>query len=241
MGIYVDNANVQFENANSLRAYPFAEDSSLVDKDGRELPRDVVVDVHMVVPCDLQNVGRKAERGRISTVRMTSVHLSPSMVSVCFFSEAEGMNRAMSATVDRSNFVPYSPVRLEKLIGSEDIGGIVTFGDIDFPGFPETYFFEQATVHPGCVAASRPVPLRKFVDLRNGDTVLGDARIRFSGYVDTARKGGSLTLSLKSGASTSLASDCEHVTGYSMCGATPIETINGIRPDADGNIVLWFH
>ena len=239
MATYVDNSLAQFENTNSLRSYPFENGVALVDSNKVEVSRDVVVDLHLVVPgevpedtivpCDLP------------VVRMTSLHLSPYMVSVCFSVGDGSGSCALSATVSTSNFKPYSPVRLEKLIGAEDIGGIVTFGDIQFPGNPETHFFDNAIVHRGCVSIARPVRLRKFIDKGSGESLYGDVKIRFSGYVDSVMDGNSCKLSLKEGAYDELASSCSDTSTADVCGATPIKTINGVLPDSDGNIVLWFH
>ncbi len=250
MADYVDHGLAQFENVNALRGYPFESDVQLVSRDGRTLSRDVVVDVHLVVPHPFERpVARQDDSDEwddvdempLPVVRMSSIHLSPKMVSVCFVASVGGVSHALAATVETSSLVPYSPVRLEKLYGEEDIGGLVTFGDIDLPGFPETYRFDDAVVLPCCVAVVRPTPLRKFTDLRSGDTVSGDSKIVFSSYVKAYRDGRKFTLRLADGAADVLASECAAADGYESCGATPITTINGISPDEHGNIVLWFH
>ena len=242
MSAYIHMAAAQFENANALRSYPFRDGSTLVDDLGRRLPDNVVADLHMFVPADMEDgVGVAAPE-----VRMTSVHLSQSMVSVCFVSRFGGMSSALSVTVAAANLRPYVPYRMDKLAGAYDIGGIVTFGEIDLPGFPETYRFDPlgsaAVVHPCCVAAAKPAGLRSFVDRRSGERVSGDVEVGFSGYVDAEKNGKSFRLSLSEGAASELASTCRALSdGVGPCGATPIRTINGIRPDEDGNIVLWFH
>ena len=233
MSVYTDMASAQFENVNGLRSYPFAEGSTLEARDGKILPENVVVDLHMVVP--------SAGAALPVVVRMSSVHISPYMVSVCFTSTYWGKDVAASVTVARDRFSPYVPYMLGKLAGTEDMGGVVTFGDLEFPAFPETYFLPGAVVHPCCVAPARPVGLKRFVDERSGESVSGDAEIVFSGYVDAKRSGRSFSLSLADGAERTLASECASITGPEACGATPIASINGVRPDSDGNIVLWFH
>lgn len=244
MGVYVDMAYAQFENVNSLRMYPFADGSSLVDKDGKELTRDAVVDLHMVVPSGLEVPSDILDQSALPSVSMTSMHISEHMVSVCF----RCGDSALSVTVSRDNFRPYFPYRLDKLVGSDDIGGVVTFGDIDFPGSPDTYFFRDRyegdvgiIVHPCCVAVSKPPALRRFIDPRSGESVSGDVEIDFSGYVKSVKSGKSFHLSLEDGADVDLASECAKASGADVCGATPIVSINGVRPDENGNIVLWFH
>lgn len=232
MSVFVDNAVPQFENVNGLRKFPFSEDSSLVDRDGKELPQDAVVDLHMVVPAD---------EGSVPDVRLVSAHLSRAMVSVCFRSVAAGRTCAMSVMVAGEDFAPYRPYMLRPLYGSEDIGGVVTFGDMDLTTCPMTYFLEDAVVHPCCIAQSRPAGLRGIVDPRSGGELFGDARLSFSGHVESVIKDGMFSLSLSEESRANLASECAGGSEAGMCGATPIASINGVRPDADGNIVLWFH
>lgn len=245
MAVYVDMAAAQFENTNELRMYPFSDGASLKDRIGRELPRDIVVDVHMVVPCQVSNPSSGKEDLPAPVVRLSSVHISESMVSACFVSELAGESgkaiSAVSVSVAADRFRPFQPYMMEKLAGSSDIGGIVTFGNVDFRGFPDTYFLDGAVLHPCCISYARPAALRSFVDLRNKTSARGDVEIGFSGYVDAERSGNSYRLSLQDGAAEALMSSCAVSTGDDACGATPITSINGIRPDADGNIVLWFH
>lgn len=238
MSDYSETAVAQFENVNSLRSYPFQDGCRLVDNLGRTLPQNVIVDLHMFVPVGIQSCSPR--------VSMTSVHLSQSMVSVCFVSEACGTSGALSVTVSADNLRPYVPYRLEKLVGSYDIGGVVTFGEMELPGFPETYLFDMedrnAEVHPCCVSAGKPASLRSFIDRRSGNRVSGDVNISFSRHIESSKSGKSFRLSLSEGSASELMSKCSGLSeSTDICGATPIRSINGVRPDADGNIVLWFH
>ena len=79
------------------------------------------------------------------------------------------------------------------------------------------------------------------MDRRSGESLSGDVQIDFSGYVNSEKSGKSFRLALDDGASVELASECAKVSGADACGATPIVSINGVRPDENGNIVLWFH
>lgn len=231
-----DIRDAQFENENSLRLYPFSEISRMSDCSGDTLPQGYVVDLHMAVPLD-------GDGGSLQKAYMTSFHVSRGMVSACF----QSGKSAMSVTVSSSSFRPYFPYRLESLVGSEDAGGIVTFGEIDFDVSAKTYFMKDsdgiptAEVHPCCVIARRPAGLRKIVDPRSGESVSGDVSITFSGYVDAAGSDGSVKLSLQDGAAYTLSSECLKSSMSDPCGATPISSINGVSPDSDGNIVLWFH
>jgi hypothetical protein len=239
MAVREDLAAAQFENVNSMRRYPFSDACPMSDRNGRTLPENAIVDLHVVVPADMEGSGRGFSAVEFPEVRLASFHVSPSMVSACFTSGAA----ALSVTVSARSFRPYFPYRLESLAGTENSGGAVTFGDMEIPGFPETYFFDagSAVVHPCCVALAKPPALRRFVDRRSGETVSGDVEIRFSGYVASGMDDGAFSLSLNDGAAEALASECSRTSGAEACGATPIRSINGVRPDEDGNIVLWFH
>lgn len=234
-------AVAQFENVNSLRPYPFAEGSSLTDRDGVGIPMGAIADLHLAVPCPMQAQASGFSPLPVPEVRLSSMHLSRSLVSVCFTSWNGVERGALSAIVASASFRPYFPYALRPLAGSSDMGGVVTFGDIDLPEIPETHFLDSAIVHPCCVTAMRPARLRGICDPRSGESVAGDVRMAFSGYVDVARDGSSISLSLKDGGASALASECAQASGSDVCGATPIVSMNGVRPDADGNIVLWFH
>lgn len=233
MALYVDTAAAQFENVNSLRSYPFSDGCRLVDRGGSVLTNDAVVDVRIFAPA--------SHDGERPSVKMTSFHMSGSMVSVCFSSESESGKCALAAIVSAEDFRPYFPYRLEKLAGTLDAGGVVTFGNIEFPGFPKTYFFDDATVHPCCVVLSRPAGLRSIFDPRSGESLNGDVEMSFSGHVVSERKGKSFSLKIEDDSRSQLSSECRPGPGVGVCGATPIRSINGVAPDDDGNIVLWFH
>ena len=230
----------QFENTNEGRAYPFAEDASLVATSGSELPDDVIVDLHLMVPDD---AGDSSSSGSVSAF-VSSVHLSSALVSVCIrIRRGSAFLGALSVHMKASDVVPYRPYRMEKLIGAEDVGGILTFGSFDHPERPKTYFFNEthATISDGCLGRYQPPRLRAFLDPRTGEKVSGDVSIAFSDYITVTRSGEKVRLGLADGASDVLMSGCAKGLPVNGCGATPIETINGIRPDASNRIVLWFH
>ena len=144
------NGVMQFENVNLLRSYPFAENAVLTSTDGRTLPDGAIVDMRLVLPYS-ESV----------SAELASVHLSTGMVSACVRIVDSGRTvAALSATISAANFKPYTPFRMEKLAGAEDVGGIVTFGDVEMPFSPETYFFSSVKVHPGCIVAFTPPKLR---------------------------------------------------------------------------------
>lgn len=150
----------------------------------------------------------------------------------------------LSVVVKASDFESYRPYRLEQLSGSEDIGGIVTFGNIEFPERPVTYRFLQnfVPITESAMARYEPARLRKLIDPRTGESVSGDVRLDFSAAVDASvDPDGRIRLSLQDAAREGLLSDCDRNRPKNACGATPISSINGTAPDADKRIVIWFH
>lgn len=230
MSSFANGGAIQFENANSLRAYPFSEGTEFVSTDGRTPPEGSIVDLHLVVPF---SATARAE--------LASIHLSESMVSACVkIMDGDVVTAALSATIRGEDLVPYMPTRMEPLSGRSDAAGIVTFGDVELPSSPETYFFSGVQVHPCCVAMLRPPGVRKIVDPRSGEEASGDVDVGFSGYVSASRTGRSVKLLLADGAKE-LSSSCARDLPLNMCGAEPITSINGVKPDSSGTIVLWFH
>lgn len=233
MSVYVDMESAQFENVNELRLYPFSEGGSLLDRSGKELPLGFISDARFVI--------QSSENGERPTVRLSSAHVSAAMISACFVVCSDGVKTSMSVTVSYKSFKPYFPYRLEPLAGSSCAGGVVSFGEIEPGNSPETYFLDNAVIHPCCVSEIERPGVTRFVDQRSGETVSGDVKISFSGYVGASSDGNKFRLYLEDGAGSELASECAKITGSEACGATPIYSINGVRPDDDGNIVLWFH
>ena len=220
---------IQFENANEGRSYPFEDDAVLESDSGAVLPDEVVADMHLVIP-------------RGTSARLSSAYISPHMVSICV-SVHGSREAAMSCIVKASELVAYTPYRLEKLTGSEDVGGIVTFGKIDFQAAAGSYRFSAKRIGIAESAVSRytPARLRRIVDPRTGKSVSGDVDIDFSTYIEASRLDGGVRLSLSEGANDVLLSKCYRDVVDNPCGATPIERINGVKSDDKRRIVLWFH
>ena len=152
-------------------------------------------------------------------------------------------SQSLSVIIRASDFEPYMPYRLEPLNGTHDIGGLVTFGQIDFPEEPMTYKFDDIAVPvlDSAVARYEPAKVRGFLDPRTGEVLTGDVRLGFSTAVESKREGSGVRLDLDPTARENLLSDCDRNRPVNTCGATPIRSINGIRSDEQKRIVIWFH
>ena len=220
---------IQFENANEGRSYPFADDESLVCSDGTRMPEGILADMKLVVP-------------EGSSARVSSVHVSSGMVSVCVSVATPSGVNALSATVATSSLKPYVPYRMSMLEGSEDVGGAVTFGDFEVPPVPTTYrFTEGARLEDSVVAEYRPAGLRGFLDPRTGEIARGDVQISFSSHIESKMSDTGVSLSLLPGSAELLATDCDRNRPVNVCGSTTVTSINGVEPDDSSRIVIWFH
>lgn len=230
LGVYTPGV-IQFENANEGRAYPFAENASLEAEDGKILNPEVITDVHLVIP-------------KQASAFLSSVYISEKIISACIkvtFKDKEPS--ALSVIVKFEDFQPYTPYRLEKLTGGEDIGGVITFGSIrpeDYGGtyrFPDNaLYFEDSTV-----SKFTPAKVRSFIDDRSGNSINGDVTLKFSSYLIPYKEEGALKLKLTEGAKETLLTKCDREKDINACGATPITSINGVAPDSKDRIVIWFH
>ena len=231
----VEPGIIQFENANEGRSYPFMDDSILIADNGAVLPDNLITDLHLVIP-------------KGTNAYLSSVYVSTNMVSVCIrvtkSEDTLGTSvMAMSCTVSSGDMLPYVPYRLEKLTGSEDISGVVTFGSIDFRSARGTYRFTNNTIGIVDSAISKYIPagLRRFIDPRTGESVSGDVSISFPSYVSVEKTPEGIKLNISEAANNLLMSECDKTSTDNPCGATPVTSINGIPPDDKKRIVLWFH
>lgn len=222
---------IQFENANEGRSYPFSDETVLEADNGLVLPDNIISDLHITAP-------------KGCSAKLSSVYISKHMVSVCISITKNGTNvAALSCVVKTEVFEPYIPYRLEKLTGSEDVGGVVTFGQIDFADSAGSYKYtnHQVEFADSTVLKYTPAKLRKIIDDRTGESVNGDVAIDFSAYIKASKESDGVKLSLTENARKILLSDCDKNRVTNPCGADPIEKINGIESDSKKRIVIWFH
>ena len=184
MAVHEHVSVAQFEHVNALRKFPFSDGSSRIDRYGRELPEDFLVDAHMVIPVKFGNPESGIDSCEWS-VRMTSAHISRNMISSCFVFERSGKTSAMSVTVASADFKPFYPYRLEKLAGTEDFGGIVTFGNV----MTSPYLFNLCAERGVCVSmfSEHGKFLARVEGPVSGNVLLRLAQMR--AYEDKERKG----------------------------------------------------
>ena len=217
----------QWESGNLSTRFPFEDDS------GPEgYPFDAIVDACIVVPSESEPSSDKVHVG--------CLHISSSMVSVMIY---VGGRPALHCKVTRSRFEPFSSVQLESIYGN--CSGFISFGDIRFESFSRPVVL-RSMVPVSESAVVRPVVgrLRKFIQPARGEEASGIVGVVVpegvsmsvdpeEGHTSTVR------FSLGGQALSNVLVSCdksEPVPGSLM----PVQTINGMPPDANGRIAIVF-
>lgn len=220
-------AELQWENENEGRFHPFESDQTV------EFDRSVVVDLSVMVPYSES----------LPKVRMTSMHVGPGLVSASF---SDGTN-AMVCSVPMASFEPYRPYTMRAVSGA--CGGMCTFGDVD-PSSPVNAKFgdDGPAVLESVVSRIHVGELKRFVDDASGESVTGDVVIEFPtdatvdvGYTSEESGYQYIRVGPSQALDDQIVSPCDSSDGELRAGETsPIRSINGVFPDANGRIALVF-
>ena len=220
-----DTVFTQWENGNSLRKFPFAETSSLVSTDGKELPDNIITDLLLFFP-------HSEHQPELSCVK-----LSPGAVFVAIVLDG---NLIASCIVPRKGFEPYVPYPMDGVPGTS---GYITFGNILWPDEEILYKFTDAVVDvKACVSVHQP-GVTAFVDDVSGEELSGVVSIEIPAFMTasvTHSDDGShhVSFDLTNDGNLMLATPCHAGTDEEVCGVPIIRSICGVKPDNDGMILL---
>lgn len=115
--------NIQWENYNSQTKYPFRDTATCVDNSGNELPKDVIVDMHIWYP--VTNSISSTETHRIF---VTSVTVSPNLVSVTFgLDDGSGDLIPLGAISVGPTVIPYKNYAISPFV--DGFAGWIAFGE----------------------------------------------------------------------------------------------------------------
>ena len=246
--------NNDWYNLNSTRQYPL-DDNATGDTDSTgSLPSNIIVDCHMRFPL---------LAGKFAYI--SSVNVTENLVSVTFLAaqtvSAEKDSAAPHvvsefgplAVVTVQNPVEYRPYPLEELYPG--VGGWIVFGSgIHEPYRADFTTPEQAFITPGAARWYRGLPVPSVQKEGVADTLTGLVRLKGSNTVSiTAPAAGrvingvtrrAIVIAVKDGlgllALSDLIGPCGQRPESRTCDALPIEYINTVDPDCDGNIDIRF-
>lgn len=245
----------QFENENELRKYPFEETASLVDDDGNSLLDSILVDASFcivnrssIVTGEWQTMGPEV----VPDVFLSSLHISGGIVSVSIV--AKPVNLApysMVGTYARKEITPFTPIPMF----SEDgvVFGILTFGDLNNV-IPATYSFSSSSQSGFSAHCIQQILgggfIERFIDDASGNIATGDVTFSFPSEFNVAVKKedkrlekyvNEIELNPDDSVRQSVCSKCKNPDDPNSCLAPTIKSINGISPNASGEIAIVFN
>ena len=220
--------STQFCNENELRAYPLAEDSTMLSDQGVALPTNLLADMCVMIPTGLTGV------------RLASVSITKTMVSL---SIACDQGALLVGTYLKASMVQYGSYPLTPV--TSNVSGWVTFGSAGLT--PSRYLFAtpaQSKLETRGVRVSPPPGVTQF--WREGS----DPGAIATGLVKLEVSGGLVTyinphniqnilFRLDATHQPIYALPCGQSVG-SKCVVPAIRSINNVPPDAAGAITLRF-
>jgi hypothetical protein len=230
------HTHLEWLNRNSLRSYPIREDQGIIASDGFEMPYDLLVDVKISTPYEMESVG------------VLSVFITTKIISINFCDQ-DSVPIATSVFPIGDEFV-YGSVGLSPLV--DGVAGSAVCG-------PCAYTDRSSQLMAGHHVFSTPCWLEKTTCMGlwefpiksisaggfsklNGSASLtfsGDIRSTLSKGLDASNRPSTFVM-LELQNQENYLSKCESVQSVFECGKTPIMSINGVSPDSSGRIFLNF-
>ena len=235
--------NPDFYAANATRAYPLDDRATAVDDAGRWLPSDLLVDASIRYPF-----------GTFTGVYLSAVAVTVGQVSVLFSDPAGTLLAAVTLTrpVEAGIQVPIAAI-------APGVAGWVVFGpgaDTPYQGRFTTAAQSQLSAHVAqpyrrapIIGVSKPdaiTTLAGVVTLKAGtDLVIASEIIPIRVHSgDTPLPMPAIVFSLKPAAGRNVYADYAGTCGArpesGTCAGTPLQTINGVGPDCNGDLKIHF-
>jgi len=215
-------------NSNEQRSYPLKETATQIAANGLKLPQNVISDLGIVVPT-------------LYTPYVSSVRVTPSLVSVCVSSGTSGI---LLATQYRSALQEGLAYALTPLV--ENVSGWIVYGDYVSSGVEDYRFTgpEQAGIVDKALRFVDPPGVRRFY--RYGSpSVFADGIIRLKAgagmeIVVDPLNAQRIIFRLKESVRSDFVGPCSKASSQNACGTTPIRTINGVNANSSGKLRLVF-
>lgn len=243
--------NQHWYNANETRSYPIDETASRISDQGQSLPHNIISDINLRYP---QILGRFPF--------LSSVGITDNLVSITIQAAATlGSDPALAPvavfSILQRELIEGRPYALEPQFPGA--GGWVVFGS----GVQEKFTGRfsgplQALIAPRAARAYRPFPVENISKLNNNEELTGVVQLRGESPVEVVKEAREIDGEVRDAivirliADASLQSGGQEVNVFEAlsgpCGRrpesgtcadpAPIEFINTVPPDCDGNITL---
>jgi hypothetical protein len=209
-------------NENDFRAYPIREDSLKIDVDGKLFPDDIISDIAVSVPRDLEDV------------HLSMVSITPTLVSVSVAASGSGI---LAVTLPRTD--PYVPQVLTPIV--EDVSGFVVFGQgLDSITGPVTYKFDEtaAPLESRAVRVFDRIPVTSIRRIGSSGDLQDIVNLEVSNNMRVRLEDNTIYLSLAEDVREDFVGPCDAGSTLGGCGVPPIRAINGVTPNDDGIIYI---
>ncbi len=228
-------------NANEQRSYPLSDGSNGVDDAGMLLPDDILVDVEIAFPDAL---GQNAWLGAVT--------VTGNLATVVIIANDDGSGIVPLAVVSVASPVPYRAYPVEPLTAG--VAGWVVFGGgVTRSGYSGRFSTPgQAKLLRRCVRAYPAPPVTSLRKLGRGDGLVGvvaveagqDIEVAAETILDGTRTVPAIVFRLAAGVGRDVfslyAGPCAARPEAGNCLKSPIQQINSVAPDCNGNIDIDF-
>lgn len=246
--------NVGFQNKNESRNYPLHDIATRLDTLNRQLPNNIISDLHLLVPASLG-----------TAIFVSSVGLSSGLVSVTF--QAAVANPSCPGSSAAASFIPVAAVSIPKPVIPyknyriegiyPGVGGWIAFGAGVAGNVNASYLFEDpaATFLMDKVARTyAELPIPSVGKIGFNKVLTGLVRLKGAeGAVKTSRGvrviNGALyvvgVIGMDFGTEQvaqleAFAGVCGHRPIAGNCNLAPVTSINDVKPDCNGDIAIRF-
>lgn len=240
--------NHDFYNLNESRAYPLDDSASLVSSDGIRLPSDLIVDLHVAWP---EILGRYAF--------VSSFSVTPNLVTVTL--------QAADSKTSPSSFSPLAVVSLSQPVSENRIqvlqpqypgvGGWIVLGSAAKADDIVSARFDSPLQTLIAARAGRwykSLPVESIGKLYNSTQLTGLVTLRAEEPLEIEAEDRLIDGVMRQAAVIRLVEDAEEDSVFSRfsgrCGQRPesrtcpdpqpIEFVNGVAPDCDGDLTIEF-
>lgn len=216
---------IEWYNENEYRPYPVDDSSYLKDDTGKLMPMSLLADLSISVPEDF------------GAVYITGLYCGPAMVSLALGDGTEGLLTAAASKTAAAN---YTPIYMNPV--GDNISGHVVFGRgvVSHEG---SYMFTQGQMKLDFHAirnyhGGKVLSVNKFGG-SVGDRLRGMVNISVAGAMSVRKIDDSTAVfSLNADAAPDFLSPCDKTADINRCGPPPIRSLNGVKPDAEGVIIM---
>lgn len=223
--------NIQWCNENEGRAYPVREDADRLARSGAQLPNNLITDMRIMLPREYDSV-------YVSSAWLTN--------TLCGISLSCNVGPLCSAVVYLPAYEVYSAVPLEPMPGVHNVSGWVSFGTYRSAAHRNLIFdpgHTDISEHAKSIVCDLPVTNIRRLNGEPADAASGLVHVEPGSHMKIyGEQDNSIVFAIDPAEASALfAGPCyADISQEEGCGAPVLQSINGVRPDAEGIITIEF-